>query len=317
MGKDGPMSGVPGRGRIEVSGEDVARTVLGSAVGRLVANDPVARRGLDPEGVHQLRVAARHLRAELRLLTPVLKDKAIEPVRADLRWLGQSLGDVRDVDVRFARLSALLDDQVGADAVAAALEDLEHRERSLATTTAREALESKRYRSLVGTLVAMVLDPPVTRLAAVPARGILTPGLRAEATRLEEAVEGLGPQPSASALHQVRIAAKRLRYGAEVAALYAGEPATEVADQLAVIQDLLGDGRDAAFAIELLRGLGHDATTPFAPTSDEGRVVESLIEAEQSLIAEAARVWPAAYASVRHGLAALDWLPERSTGPGT
>ena len=102
-----------------------------------------------------------------------------------------------------------------------------------------------------------------------------------------------------------------------MAALYAGEPATELADQLAVIQDLLGDGRDAAFAIELLRSLGHDASTPFAPTSDEGRVVESLIEAEQSLIAEATSAWPAAYASVRTGLVALDWPPARSMSPGT
>jgi len=45
--------------------------------------------------------------------------------------------------------------------------------------------------------------------------------------------------------------------------------------------------------------------------------VESLIEAEQSLIAEATSAWPAAYASVRKGLVALDWLPERSMGAGT
>ena len=291
--------------------------VLGSAVGRLVANDPVARRGLDPEGIHQVRVAARHLRAELRLLTPVLKDKAVEPLRADLRWLGRSLGDARDVDVRSARLRTLLDDRPGADAVGAALTDLERRDRARATTTAREALGSKRYRSLVVTLVSMVLDPPVTRLAAVPARGILTPGLRSEAIRMEEAVEALGPDPRPAALHQVRIAAKRLRYGAEVAALYAGDPASTVADQLSVIQDLLGEGRDAAFTIELLRGLGHDATAPFDPASDEGQVIESLIEVEESIIADAAHSWPAAFAAARRGLVDLGWLTGDGRGPVT
>lgn len=53
---------------------------------------PVARKGDDPEGVHQVRVAGRRLRVWLEL-------GGYQVLRDDLRWLVQGAGKVRDLEV--------------------------------------------------------------------------------------------------------------------------------------------------------------------------------------------------------------------------
>src|SRR2546426_7971337 len=57
-----------------------------------------ARAG-EVEPVHQLRVATRRLRATLRLFAPVLPAVAVRRTSEDLRWLGRTIGAVRDPDV--------------------------------------------------------------------------------------------------------------------------------------------------------------------------------------------------------------------------
>ncbi len=56
---------------------------------------PIAEAGQDPEGVHQLRVAAARLRVWLRL------DRR-SPLDDELRWLRDAAGPVRDLDVLIA-----------------------------------------------------------------------------------------------------------------------------------------------------------------------------------------------------------------------
>jgi CHAD domain-containing protein len=53
---------------------------------------PIARSGTDPEGVHQLRVAIRRLRVWLELA-------GYKTLEADLAWLVQGAGAVRDLEV--------------------------------------------------------------------------------------------------------------------------------------------------------------------------------------------------------------------------
>lgn len=58
----------------------------------LAAHVPVARAGEDPEGVHQVRVAAGRLIVWTEMAGP-------DEVREDLRWLRSKAGAVRDLDV--------------------------------------------------------------------------------------------------------------------------------------------------------------------------------------------------------------------------
>ncbi|HEV3165023.1 MAG TPA: CHAD domain-containing protein, partial [Isosphaeraceae bacterium] len=70
---------------------DAVRASLTAGLFRLMENDPLARRG-DAEGVHQMRTAARRLRAELRAFGPLLETAWNEALDRELRWLGKMLG---------------------------------------------------------------------------------------------------------------------------------------------------------------------------------------------------------------------------------
>ena len=76
---------------------EVAFAVMRRDFLRLVEHEPVARLGDDPEGVHQMRVSARRLRAAIDTFKPALPSDLVDQ-RRELRWLGRSLADVRDLE---------------------------------------------------------------------------------------------------------------------------------------------------------------------------------------------------------------------------
>jgi inorganic triphosphatase YgiF len=53
----------------------------------------------DPEWIHQMRIGVRRMRACLSLARRTIDAARIEPLRVELRWLAQSLGPARDLDV--------------------------------------------------------------------------------------------------------------------------------------------------------------------------------------------------------------------------
>ena len=74
----------------------------------LRAEEPLAWEGLDPEGVHQMRVNTRRLRAAFRSFESVLPTRASASFNAGFRWLARVLGAVRDLDVQRANLEQQL-----------------------------------------------------------------------------------------------------------------------------------------------------------------------------------------------------------------
>ncbi|MFQ5427232.1 MAG: CHAD domain-containing protein, partial [Gaiellales bacterium] len=72
----------------------------------VVVHDAGTRLGRDAEELHQMRVATRRLRALLRSSRPILEETWAEGLRAELTWLGQSLGPTRDLDVLLGDLGA-------------------------------------------------------------------------------------------------------------------------------------------------------------------------------------------------------------------
>jgi len=83
--------------------EELVRASIEKGVERLIKADPFVRLGDDPEAVHSARVATRRLRSDLRTFRPILDAPWSEALRAELRWLGELLGRVRDADVLLAR----------------------------------------------------------------------------------------------------------------------------------------------------------------------------------------------------------------------
>ena len=65
----------------------------------MLVHEPKAWEGLDPEGVHQMRVCTRRLRAAFRAFRDVLPANAVRSINRELKWVAAALGRVRDLDV--------------------------------------------------------------------------------------------------------------------------------------------------------------------------------------------------------------------------
>lgn len=243
----------------------VVRRHLAEQVAALVRRDPQARVDT-PDAVHKMRVATRRLRSALATFRPLLDRAVTEPVRDELRWLGQVLGGPRDQEVMHARLLDLLAAEP-PDLVLGPVRrrvDIELRGRHRASHRALVTeLDGARYFRLLDALEALVAQPPLTERALGPA-GDELPRLVARARRR---VLGLAADADAAAtadaravaLHDVRKAAKRARYAAEAVAPVFGAPATELAVAMERLQEVLGEQQDSLVTREALRELGVQA----------------------------------------------------------
>lgn len=270
----------------------IAQRSLAGAIRQLLECDPLVRIGDDPEAVHQARVATRRLRADLRTFGSLLQAAWVTPLREELGWLGGELGAVRDAEVLSARLRERakelpLDDR---DAAAALFERADseigvRRERLLAT------LDTDRYLHLVERLIAAAREPAFTREAATGGKDRLGPLVVQPWRRLGRAIGQLGSEPPDTALHQVRIRAKRCRYAAEAVIPLLGKPARRFAEKATALQTVLGDLQDSVTADQWLRQAAQAGSAPF--------VAGELLMLEVAAQQRARGAWPAAWQALK------------------
>ncbi|MCY7302877.1 MAG: CHAD domain-containing protein, partial [Thermoleophilia bacterium] len=263
--------------------DDAPGDALAVALGReyrdLLGHHPGTRRGVDPEDLHQLRVATRRLRAFLRAAGALVEKEWVVSLREELGWLGGHLGPARDLDVMLDRLrsevAALGDDGAPAAGLLIALED----EREEAYVDVVEVLGDARYFALLERLERAVAPPLTgdeTTLAAIFHR---------EASRMRRKFAALGDDPADDVLHHSRIAVKRARYAADLAAFELGRPGQRFVTIAKQLQDILGDHQDAVFAEARIRTwVASDPAGAFAA----GRLVQ--LERDRKAVARAA--WP-------------------------
>jgi CHAD domain-containing protein len=266
---------------------------------RLLAHDHVVRLDDDPEGVHQARVATRRLRSDLRTFRRVVDREWSEPLRDELSWLADALGEVRDADVLLHGLDAAID-QLDEARDAAAARELTARlrsEREQAQVRLVGVLDSSRYAVLLDRLVDGALEPRLLDAAGDPAHKALPPFVARPWRKLVDEVKGLPADPGPEAFHRVRIRAKRARYAAEVAAPVLGSRFGRVGERLAVVQDVLGDEHDAVVAADWLRTAAIGAAPAVALVAGE------LIGAELARATEVHERWPAAWKRARRAAA--------------
>jgi CHAD domain-containing protein len=256
-----PAPAAPPRLTPHAPAGQVVLAYLRAQADALAAADPLVRRD-EPEAIHDMRVAARRLRATLQAFGRLLDPAATEGLRAELRWLGQVLGAVRDREVMAGHLDAAvagLPAELVLGPVAAGVTEYLAPRRGAARRAALRALDSRRYLALLDGLAALLADPPLTAQAGRKAGAVL-PGLVAKTdrrlARRYDAALALPPGPDQDvALHVARKAAKRARYAAEAAATAAGHQARRYAKRLSHLQDALGGHQDTVVTRFLLRGL--------------------------------------------------------------
>jgi len=226
--------------------EQVIQSAIASSVARLLLQLPAARLGTDPEGVHRARVAARRLRSDLKTFEPLLDSEWSVDLQAQLRWLIDELGAVRDNDVLRLKLSDLIarHPEIDDEAARGVLHQvrLEHRRERRRLL---RHLDDDRATMLLDHLVAASAAPATIERASRPARDVMPKLVRKRWKRLDRAIGRFGKHPTAAELHKVRILAKRLRYATEAVAPAAGKQARKFAKDAASIQDALGELNDA------------------------------------------------------------------------
>lgn len=231
----------------------------------LVLHDPLVRQD-QSESIHDMRIATARFRAAVGTFHRLLADDEASMLRAELGWIGHILGAVRDLDVISLRLAGRVRIEAVQQVIGPISERISHQlaEETLAAKSVLLAsLDSMRYFRLLDTIDAFLANPRLSESAAGRASDVL-PGLidhriRALFAAMRAADETIDRPRHDLALHEVRKAAKRVRYGAEVLLPIRPKRAQRLAKIAKQLQDTLGEQHDSVVARHTLERLGATA----------------------------------------------------------
>ena len=209
----------------------------------------------DPEGVHSMRVASRRLRGAMRDFMPYLRQRGLTSVLKQTKSIAAALGEVRDQDVAIIALEKI--QKQAPDGMSSALEQLiderkkqrnESREKLSSILIANEMKQAKtEFMSRVEKATAARKAPAETELTySRMSATVIIDRLK----ELEKLSESLYQPFEIEALHDMRIAAKRLRYALELFQQCWGRSLQTFAKTAARLQTALGEVHDCDVWIE-------------------------------------------------------------------
>jgi triphosphatase len=275
---------------------DAFRIICRTLLRRVAANE-VAVRQSDPEGVHQMRVGLRQLRAAVSLFSNLLGNGQTERIKAGLKWLTGQLAPARDLDVYVRNEIEPLRKAGPAKRGMKELAVTFASKRDAAFGKAKDAVESPRYRSLLleelrwledGDWVGRSHDHHGDQRIEHFATDILARRTK-KAMKKAKKLRALG----ARRRHKLRIAIKKLRYASDFFEnLFPGHKRKKrfsvFKDRLKALQDRLGALNDIAVQQKMATRVAAGATgkkpsaRAFAAGVVSGREqgeVEPLLEA--------------------------------------
>ena len=236
---------------------DVAVKTMGRQLSRLFWYEPGTRLGVDPEFVHDMRVATRRLRTALQVFSAAIPAKTRRNWQRELRWIGRALGRVRDCDVELVSVKRMT--AKATEPERAALLIFANRleiKRARRTAKLLSRLDSPRFtalKTLALPWIEMRADSSMVRDADAPAY-IAGPRIVAEWDhRMLEACEVAEQDPTAVKVHALRIAIKHARYAVEYFADLEGPGAGRRAKRLGRLQNMLGARQDAAILLRHMK----------------------------------------------------------------
>lgn len=252
-------------------------------------NEAAVLDGRDPEGVHQMRVGVRRLRALLTVFGSVFNAEAYDFLRAELRWMQRQLGPARDWDVFLEETYAPLRERLPSADSLARLESQAQELRGEAYRAAKQAVHADRYTAILLRL-QLWLDNGGWRIGAGvgevdPAAQSVVPFAKAELEKRAKKLRKLGrkyDKLSEPELHDMRIRGKKLRYASEFfAGLFKKKSTKAYLDALEEIQDRLGAINDAATGQELLDQLDRRMRGGDASNGDHAANATGLVQGWQ------------------------------------
>jgi len=234
---------------------------------QIINNEAALIRG-DPEGVHQMRVGLRRLRAATSLFAVLLRDPQTATMKAELKWLAGELGPARELEVLVNRVAAPMKSQRRRWGGMPSLSRKLAERREAALTQAQDAVKSGRFRALTletaAWLQAGLWTNPEDDLVHDQGDRPIAVFAVEQLTRRWRKVRKKGKalaQLDAPSRHKLRIQAKKLRYAAEFfAGLFARRRAVKRRKQflnaLGRLQNGLGDLNDIAVHEKRIAAIG-------------------------------------------------------------
>lgn len=233
---------------------------------RLTATLPRVRDRADEEAIHDMRVALRRLRVVLKIARPVFGRFHIDMIRVSFTRVHRASGVLRDEEVLRETLTSL---EVPSPAFAAWIATRARREEALRVIVERRlrAGDLRRPIRVLGALLTLPVVPHRRKpLAAFAHRA-------AERARKDvDARRDASPDDSI-ALHELRIAYKRLRYTTEIFADALPLDVAALAAPSARFQKRLGEIHDLDVARAVI------TRTRSLSSPDKARVLAAIARA--------------------------------------
>jgi inorganic triphosphatase YgiF len=260
-----------------LSAEEALRRVGGACLDQVMRNEAAVLDGR-PEAVHQMRVAIRRLRAALSSFRTLLPKHARRWASRELRWLANTLGEARNLDVFSSTLLAPAKEALAGKIDTRALESAVARQRRTAHAAIRDALHSPRYTGLILRLLRWFEGrewrQTGDRDEQLRPTGEIAPAMLDRRRRaVERRRKGFAGQ-SARKQHELRLALKKLRYTTDLfASLYAAKPTRGYVGRLKHLQDDLGAANDVHVGERLVGELADRARKDGSKIADAGEHV--------------------------------------------
>jgi len=300
-----PKRAQVGRDSSGVSPDDpmgeAGRKILAFHLERMIRHEAGTREGIDPEELHDMRVATRRMRAAFGVFGPYYKARTIRPFVIGLKRTARALGAVRDLDVFIGNATEYLDQLPPKDA-----HDLDplmqewEKQRERARERMLTYLDGPKYHGFVAAFHAFVTSPGtgVVNRDEIPPHPIVVRHVAPQMiyTRWAEvqAFGALLDRAPVTVLHALRIQCKRLRYALEFFQEILGTSGQNVIEEVTCLQDHLGKLNDA----DVANAMVSDFLFPAGSTHDNRIIAPGVVaylatkqRELQSLIDGFAEVW--------------------------
>jgi inorganic triphosphatase YgiF len=199
----------------DMAASDAFRVIARATV-RHFSGNADAVRNLDAEGVHQMRVGLRRLRAAISLFSKVLPRAGTGAVKRELKWLTGELAPAREIDVFIKEQVEPITRDRALSRGGKAIKDEFDERRAHALARAKKAVSSERFRRLLVDTLEWIESNPVqpTGHPDVPIEDFAADLLHRRTRKARKEGQHLD-RLSAPARHKLRIRIKKIRYAVE------------------------------------------------------------------------------------------------------
>lgn len=230
--------------------DEALRTVLINLARAVRANEQGLLDDVDVEFLHDFRVGTRRTRSVVGQFKKGIPSKVLKRFRPGFKWLGKITGPTRDADVYLEKVDeyrAGLPDEVEEQLLP--LRDFLERKRAREFKAMTRAMKTSRYKQLLPAWEAFLLGTDAAGAAPLHKAGSVVPVVSARIWKVYRRIMKRGraitPSTPATALHNLRLECKNLRYLLEIfKSLYPADEIGLLISELKMLQNNLGDVQD-------------------------------------------------------------------------